>query len=192
MRALVVVEADADFQDLIASQFSLDSGFTLVGVSATAEDAFKMAQVNKAALIVLDHVLAGELTGLEAAPKFKVVAPLSKIILFTAHTELREAAAAEPAVDAFVLKTGPKQLLVWLSSCWTCPDHPPDLRALSHPTARSQGSSCLRTSTKVSRLLTPPAASVARSPQPSRHNASQRRLAHTASSSSATRRSAST
>ena len=62
-------------------------------------------------LPVLDHVLAGELTGLEAAPKFKVVAPLSKIILFTAHTELREAAASEPAVDAFVLKTGPRQLL---------------------------------------------------------------------------------
>jgi DNA-binding NtrC family response regulator len=111
MRALVVVEDDEDFQNLIASQFSLDSRFTLAGVSATAEDAFKMAQVSRAELIVLDHVLAGELTGLEAAPKFKDVAPLSKIILFTAHTELREAAAAEPAVDAFVLKTGSKQLL---------------------------------------------------------------------------------
>jgi len=111
MRALVVVEDDEDFQDLIASQFSLDSRFTVAGVSATAEDALEMAQTKRAALIVLDHVLAGELTGLEAAPKFKDVAPLSKIILCTAHTELREPAAAEPAVDAFVLKTDSTHLL---------------------------------------------------------------------------------
>lgn len=111
MRALVVVEDDEDFQDLIASQFSLDSRFTVAGVSATAEDALEMPQTKRAALIVLDHVLAGELTGLEAAPKFKDVAPLSKIILFTAHTELREAAVAEPAVDAFVPKTDSTHLV---------------------------------------------------------------------------------
>jgi len=70
-----------------------------------------MAQTNEAGLIVLDHGLAGALTGLEAAPRFKEVAPLAKIILFTAHAELRDAAAAEPAVDTFVLKTDASRLL---------------------------------------------------------------------------------
>jgi len=97
--------------DFIQTVFSLDSRFTLAGVSATAEDAFKVAGTNKAELIVLDHALAGELTGIEAAPKFKEVAPESKIILFTAHAELRQAAAAEPAIDAFVLKTDSNYLL---------------------------------------------------------------------------------
>jgi DNA-binding NtrC family response regulator len=111
VRVLVVVEDDEDAQDLIEAVFSLDSRFILVGVSATAEDAFEMARTNKAGLIVLDHVLPGELTGIQAAPRFKDVAPLSKIILFTAHEELREAAATEPAIDAFVLKTDSARLL---------------------------------------------------------------------------------
>jgi NtrC-family two-component system response regulator AlgB len=111
VRVLVVVDDDEDVQDLIETVFSLDSRFTLAGVSATAADALEMARTKKVALIVLDHGLAGELTGLEAAPRFKDVAPLSKIILFTAHEELREAAAAEPAIDAFVLKTDSTHLL---------------------------------------------------------------------------------
>jgi DNA-binding NtrC family response regulator len=111
VRVLVVVEDDEDVQDLIETVFSLDSRFTFASVSATAEDAFEMARTTKAGLIVLDHGLAGELTGLEAAPRFKDVAPLSKIILFTARVKLRQAAAAEPAEDALVLKTDSTHLL---------------------------------------------------------------------------------
>src|ERR1035437_1714183 len=69
VRVLVVVEDDEDAQDLIETVFSLDSRFILAGVSATAEDAFEMARTNKAGLIVLDHVLAGELTGIQADRK---------------------------------------------------------------------------------------------------------------------------
>jgi DNA-binding NarL/FixJ family response regulator len=111
VRGLVVVEDDEDVQVLIENVFSLDSRFTFAGVSATAEDAFEMVQTNEPGTVVLDHGLAGRLTGLEAAPRFKEVAPQSKIILFTAHEELRAAAAAEPAVDAFVLKTDSTHLL---------------------------------------------------------------------------------
>jgi DNA-binding NarL/FixJ family response regulator len=111
VRSLVVVEDDKDVQLLIETAFSLDSRFTFAGVSATAEDAFEMVQTNDPGTIVLDQGLAGRLSGLEAAPRFKDVAPQSKIIFFTAHEELREAAAAEPAVDAFVLKTDSTHLL---------------------------------------------------------------------------------
>lgn len=106
-----MVEDDEDVQVLIENVFSLDSRFTFSGVSATAEDAFELVQTSEPATVVLDHGLAGRLTGLEAAPRFKQMAPQSKIILFTAHEELREAAAAEPAVDAFVLKTDSTHLL---------------------------------------------------------------------------------
>jgi DNA-binding NarL/FixJ family response regulator len=75
VRGLVVVEDDEDVQVLIENVFSLDSRFTFSGVSATAEDAFEMVQTNEPATVVLDHGLAGRLTGLEAAPRFKRVAP---------------------------------------------------------------------------------------------------------------------
>jgi hypothetical protein len=78
-----------------------------------------MARSNNAVLIVLDDGLAGKLTGLQAAPRFKDVAPLSKVILFTARLELRNAAAAEPAVDAFVLKTDACDLLRVAQQVWS-------------------------------------------------------------------------
>jgi DNA-binding NarL/FixJ family response regulator len=111
VRTLVVVEDDEDVQLLIETAFSLDSRFTVAGVSATAEGAFEVVQTNEPGTIVLDDGLAGRLTGLEAAQKFKDVAPKSKVILFTAHAELRAAAAADPAIDAFVLKTDSAHLL---------------------------------------------------------------------------------
>jgi len=109
---MIVVEDDEDVQDLIAAQFSLDSHFIVAGVSASAEHALDMLPRDEAVLVVLDHGLSGELTGLEAAPAFKNLAPLSKVILFTSRADLREAAAAEPAVDAFVLKTDANALLL--------------------------------------------------------------------------------
>lgn len=111
MKVLVVVEDDPDVQFLIETIFSMDSRFSVAEVAAAAEDALDMARTAGPELIVLDHGLAGRLTGIDAAPRFKEVAPLAKIILFTARAELRAAAADEPAIDAFLLKTDSKELL---------------------------------------------------------------------------------
>jgi len=111
MRALVVVEADKDLQVLIETVFSLDSRFTVAGVSTTAEDALQMARTTKPAMIVLDPHLAGKMTGLEVAPRLKEVAPTAKIILFTYEHELGEEAANEPAIDALVLRADSTHLL---------------------------------------------------------------------------------
>jgi len=108
---LVVIEDDPDVQFLIVTLFSADARFTLGGVAVAAEDALEMARITEPGIIVLDHGLAGALTGLEAAPRIKAVAPLAKIILFTAHAELRDPASDEPAIDAFLLKTDISQLL---------------------------------------------------------------------------------
>jgi len=111
MKILVAVEDDPDVQFLIRTVFSLDPRFSFAGVAASAEAALVMARTTEPGIIVLDHGLAGTMTGMEAAPRFKEVAPLAKIILFTAHAELRPRADAEPAIDAFVLKTDSSQLL---------------------------------------------------------------------------------
>lgn len=108
---VLVVEDDPDVQFLIKTVFSEDARFFIAGVAASAEDALEMARTTEPGIIVLDHGLAGALTGLEAAPRFKALTPNAKITLFTAHAELRYPAADEPAIDAFLLKTDISQLL---------------------------------------------------------------------------------
>jgi DNA-binding NarL/FixJ family response regulator len=110
-RVLVVVEDDPDAQFLVEAIFSLDSRFSLTGTAMSAESALETLRTSEPGVIVLDHGLAGKMTGLQAAPLLKAVAPQAKIILFTAHAELRIDAAKEPAIDAFLLKTESTQLL---------------------------------------------------------------------------------
>jgi len=111
MKVLVVVEDDLDIQFLIQTVFFMDTRFSVLGGAASAEEGLELARSGEPGLIVLDHGLTGELTGLQAAPRFKKVAPLAKIILFTAHAELKGEADAESAIDAFLLKTDVEQLL---------------------------------------------------------------------------------
>lgn len=108
---LVVVEDDPDVQFLVETIFSMDDRFSVAGALDSAEEALAMARTTELGIIVLDHGLAGALTGVEAAPRLKEVAPNAKIILFTAHAELRQTAADEPAIDAFLLKTDSAKLL---------------------------------------------------------------------------------
>lgn len=111
MKVLAVVEDDPDVQFLIEAIFSMDPRFDVAGAATSAEAAIDAARDTEPGIIVLDHGLAGRLTGLEAAPRLKKLAPEVKIILFTARAELRAQAAEEPAVDAFLLKTQSAKLL---------------------------------------------------------------------------------
>jgi DNA-binding NarL/FixJ family response regulator len=111
MEFLAVIEDDPDVQLLIETIFSMDSRFSAANAAETAEEALESARKTEPGIIVLDHGLAGSLTGLDAAPLPKELAPRAKIILFTAHAELQARAAIEPAVDGFVLKTESTRLL---------------------------------------------------------------------------------
>ena len=112
MQVLVVVEDDPDVQFLVESIFSMDPRFNAADVAESAEAALEWsARTAGPGVIVLDHGLAGALTGLTAARRLRELAPLAKIILFTAHAELKALADEEPAIDAFLLKTDSSQLL---------------------------------------------------------------------------------
>lgn len=110
-RVLMVVEDDPDIRILVQVNFRGDPSFSINGECSTAEEALELAEQSQPDLIVLDHKLEGEMTGLEAAPLLKERAPRSKIILFSASEELREPAHDEPAVDAFLLKTNIDRLV---------------------------------------------------------------------------------
>jgi DNA-binding NarL/FixJ family response regulator len=111
MKILVVVEDDPDVRFLIETIFSMDSRFALADVAESAEDALEAVRTDQPDIIVLDQGLAGALTGLEVAPRLKQVAPNGKIILFTAHAELKTRADENPDIDGFLLKTESAQLL---------------------------------------------------------------------------------
>ena len=111
MTVLVVVEDDPDVRFLVETIFSMDSRFRLAAVAESAEAALESARASQPGLFVLDHGLAGALSGIDAAPRLKELVPQTKIILFTAHAELQARAEAEPAIDAFLLKTESTKLL---------------------------------------------------------------------------------
>ncbi|MGI8774678.1 MAG: response regulator [Actinomycetota bacterium] len=111
MKVSMVVEDEPDMRDLIKMTLMEDPRFEIVVEAASAEDAIGLADTHEPGLVVLDHSLDGELTGLDAAPKIKAVAPECKIILFTADASLRSRADAEPSVDAFLVKTDLLKLL---------------------------------------------------------------------------------
>ena len=111
VKVVVVVEDDPDVQFLIETIFAMDWRFALGGVAASAEEALESLWAAEPGIIVLDNGLSGQLTGLDAAPRLKELAPQAKIIMFTAHADLKARADNEPAIDGFVLKTESAQLL---------------------------------------------------------------------------------
>lgn len=109
-RVLVVVEDEADIRLLIRMTLLDDPRIELFGEATTAAEAVELARSSYPGLIILDHSIEGDVMGLQAAPMLKEAAPEAKILLFTAF-DLREEAAGEPAIDAFLLKTRLSDLL---------------------------------------------------------------------------------
>ena len=104
MKIFVAVEDDPDVQFLVETIFSMDARFTLAAVASSAEEALESLRTTQPEIIVIDHGLPGQLTGLDAAPRLRELAPQAKIIMFTAHADLKIRAEHEPAIDGFVLK----------------------------------------------------------------------------------------
>jgi DNA-binding NarL/FixJ family response regulator len=109
-RVLVVVEDDVDIRWLIRMTLLDDPRIELFGEASSAEQALELARTAQPGLIILDHAIEGDIMGLQAAPLLKRVAPMAKVLLFTAY-DLRAQATDEQAVDAFLLKTDLPQLL---------------------------------------------------------------------------------
>jgi DNA-binding NarL/FixJ family response regulator len=110
VKVFVVVEDETDMRRLIEVVLGADPRLELVGSAASAAEALALLDTIEPGLIVLDHGIEGDMTGLDAAPLLKAKAPRSKILLFTAY-DMRAAAEAEPAVDAYLRKDRVSELL---------------------------------------------------------------------------------
>ena len=94
---LDVIEDDPGVQLLIQTIFSMDSRFSAAKAAQSAEEALELARKAEPGVIVLDHGLAGSLTGLDAAPLQRASSTLERSSCSTAFAELQTRATAEPA-----------------------------------------------------------------------------------------------
>lgn len=101
----MVVEDEPDLRLLIRIRFSLDPEFVVYGEATEIGQAVAAIEQFAPDLVVLDHHLGGDLSGLDGAEFLKRASPSTKIILFTATEEVRRLAADSPWIDAFLLKT---------------------------------------------------------------------------------------
>ena len=115
IKVLVIVEDEPDMRLLIRAVLSGDPRLEVLGEATNAEDAIRLAADTSPGLVVLDHSIEGPVTGLEAAPAIRAVAPQAKILLFTAYDMAAEA-RREPAVDAFLRKDDIGKLLSTVQS----------------------------------------------------------------------------
>lgn len=111
MNVFLVVEDDPDIRMLVRFMFSGDPDFEVSGEVADMDAAVQVAADLQPDLIILDNQLEGPETGLEGAPRLKSVVARCRIVLFSASEELRTPALAEPAIDAFLLKTDITRLM---------------------------------------------------------------------------------
>ena len=109
-RVLVVVEDEPDMRMLIRVVLTRDERLEILGEAADADTAVELAERCEPGLVILDHMIEGDVMGLEAAPLIRKVAPNAKILLFTAFDMAAEA-RREPAIDAFLRKDEMAKLL---------------------------------------------------------------------------------
>lgn len=102
-RRVVLVEDDATVRGVIEILLSTEPDLELVGTAVTAEEGIELVRRLAPDLVLLDNQLEGPLTGVQAAPAMKDLAPSVVVLLCTA-LDLAGVAAAEPAIDGYLRK----------------------------------------------------------------------------------------
>lgn len=103
MTRVVLVEDDAAVRSVVEILLSTEPDLELVGVAVSAEHGIELVRELLPDLVLLDNQLEGLLTGVEAAPSMKDVAP-SVIVLLCTALDLASAASDEPAIDGYLRK----------------------------------------------------------------------------------------
>lgn len=101
---VVLIEDDPSVRGFFGLLFSLEPDFDIVGEAASAEQGVEVVRATQPDLVVLDHHLAGNLTGLDVADDLRAAAPHTRILLCTA-LDMNTAAEEHPAIDAFLSKS---------------------------------------------------------------------------------------
>lgn len=99
---VLVVDDDPVVRTVVQSLLEPDPAFRVVEAVDSAEAALEVVRTAEVDLVVLDDMLAGQLTGQEAAPMLKRIDPALKVVLFSIKAETGQ---EDDTIDAFVSKT---------------------------------------------------------------------------------------
>jgi DNA-binding NarL/FixJ family response regulator len=106
---VLIVEDDPDVRALVRFHLDRDPRFDVIAEASSAADAFR-ALVLEPDIVVLDHIIEGDVMGIQAAPLLKDARPTMKILLFTASAD-RKSAEDEEAIDAYLEKNEVRDLV---------------------------------------------------------------------------------
>jgi DNA-binding NarL/FixJ family response regulator len=100
---VVLVEDEPTVRGVIEILLSTEPDLALVGSAASAEEGIELVRRLLPDVVLLDNQLEGAMTGVQAAPALRAVAPSVVVLLCTA-LDLAAVAAAEPAIDGYLRK----------------------------------------------------------------------------------------
>lgn len=100
---VVLVEDDPTIRAVVEILLGTEPDLELVGSAASAEEGIELVRRFAPDLLLLDNQLEGALTGVAAAPAFKVAFPGVVVLLCTA-LDLAEVAAATDDIDGYLRK----------------------------------------------------------------------------------------
>ena len=107
---VLIVEDDPDLRALVRFHISRDRRFEVVATVSSAADALEAVTLEPD-IVILDHIIEGDIMGIQAAPLLKEARPTMRILLYTASAE-RQTAEAEEAIDLYVEKRDVRDLVV--------------------------------------------------------------------------------
>ncbi len=85
-RGSVLIVEDETLTAMALASYVQEKGFTVAGLSATGEDAVRMASSERPDLIFMDVRLAGPMDGVEAANLIQTVRP-TEIVIISGYTD---------------------------------------------------------------------------------------------------------
>ncbi|MEX2430959.1 MAG: response regulator [Dehalococcoidia bacterium] len=102
---VMVVEDDADYQEVLILILTLEPYVKLVGVASSGEEALSQFDKADPEVVVTDYRLP-DMTGLTVAERMKAQRPGLRIAMVTAFAhEIHDAVAANHAVDVLIPKS---------------------------------------------------------------------------------------
>lgn len=104
---VVIVDDTPDVRLLLRLQLEVQPGIEVVGEADNGLDAVRVASLARPDVLVLDMMMPG-LTGIEALPRIRQVAPETRVIMFSSRIASNvEAAALRAGAAAYIEKTAP-------------------------------------------------------------------------------------
>ena len=103
---ILLADDAAHIRYVLRLRLELEDGFEIIAEAEDGSEAVEMASLHQPNVVVIDNSMP-VMTGLEAIPRLKSVAPSTKVVMFSSADETVRREALLLGADAFVSKSEP-------------------------------------------------------------------------------------